>query len=109
MRGSTARQVTMLALVDPDQLIPADHPIGDVKPIVETALKELILAPKPTARRLVRAVVSRVRRRAERCEQEVGRRSIPPEHLLKAYLLMAFYSIRSERQFCERLRYAIAI
>src|SRR5215475_7492140 len=36
---------------------------------------------------------------------EVGRRSIPPEHLLKACLLMAFYSIRSERQFCERLRY----
>src|SRR5215472_135586 len=50
MRGSTDRQVTMLALVDPDQLIPADHP-------------------------------------------------------LKASLLMAFYSIRSERQFCERLQY----
>jgi transposase len=30
---------------------------------------------------------------------------IPPEHLLKAGLLMAFYSIRSERQFCERLQY----
>ena len=41
MRGSTARQVTMLALVDSDQLIPADHPIGDVKPIVEESLKEL--------------------------------------------------------------------
>jgi len=36
---------------------------------------------------------------------EVGRRSTPPEHLLKACLLMAFYSFRSERQFCERLRY----
>ncbi len=34
---------------------------------------------------------------------EEGRPSIPPEHLLKAGLLMAFYSIRSERQFCERL------
>lgn len=33
MRGSTARQVTVLALVDPDQLIPADHPIRDMKPI----------------------------------------------------------------------------
>ena len=41
MRGSTARQVTMLALVDPDQLIPADHPIRDVKPIVDAALNEL--------------------------------------------------------------------
>ena len=36
---------------------------------------------------------------------QVGRRSIPPRSLLKACLLMAFYSIRSERQFCERLRY----
>ena len=35
---------------------------------------------------------------------EMSRRSIPPEHLLKASLLMAFYSIRSERQFCERLQ-----
>ena len=86
MRGSTARQVTMLALVDPDQLIPADHPIRHVKPIVEAALKEL----EPVFAGMY---------------SEVGRRSIPPEHLLKACLLMAFYSIRSERQFCERLRY----
>ncbi len=86
MRGSTARQVTMLALVDPDQLIAADHPIRDVKPIVEQALKEL----EPVFSGMY---------------SEVGRRSIPPEHLLKACLLMAFYSIRSERQFCERLRY----
>ena len=36
-----------------------------------------------------------------------GRPSIPPEHLLKASLLMALYTIRSERQFCEQLRYNI--
>jgi transposase len=35
----------------------------------------------------------------------VGRPSIPPEHLLKGCLLIALYSIRSERQFCERLQY----
>src|SRR5215469_15223993 len=86
MRGSTARQVTMLGLVDPDQLIPADHPIRDVKPIVAAALKEL----EPVFAGMY---------------SEAGRRSIPPEHLLKACLLMAFYSIRSERQFCARLRY----
>jgi transposase len=34
-----------------------------------------------------------------------GRPSIPPEHLLKSSLLIALYSIRSERQFCDRLRY----
>jgi transposase len=86
MRGSTARQVTMLAVIDADQLIPADHPIRRVKPIVEAALREL--------ESIFATMYS-----------EVGRRSIPPEHLLKACLLMAFYSIRSERQFCERLQY----
>lgn len=34
-----------------------------------------------------------------------GRRSVPPEALLKATVLMAMYSIRSERAFCERLNY----
>jgi len=34
-----------------------------------------------------------------------GRPSIPPEHLLKGCLLIALFSIRSERQFCEQLEY----
>ena len=34
-----------------------------------------------------------------------GRRSVPPEALLKATVLMAMYSMRSERAFCERLNY----
>jgi transposase len=34
-----------------------------------------------------------------------GRPSIPPEHLLKASLLIALFSVRGERQFCERLGY----
>ena len=34
-----------------------------------------------------------------------GRPSIPPEHLLKGSLLIALFSVRSERQFCEQLRY----
>ena len=36
---------------------------------------------------------------------ENGRASVPPAHLLKACLLMALYSVRNERQFCERLEY----
>ena len=36
-----------------------------------------------------------------------GRPSIPPEHLLKSSLMMAFYTIRSERQFCEQPRYKL--
>ena len=35
-----------------------------------------------------------------------GRPSIPPEHLPKSSLLVVFYAVRSERQFCEQLRYS---
>ena len=35
----------------------------------------------------------------------IGQPSIPPERLLKSLLLMAFYSVRSDRLFCERLEY----
>src|SRR5216683_6866899 len=85
MRGSTTRQVTFLS-VTTDQLVAADHPIRRVKPFVEAALAEL----SPVF---------------DQMYAQEGRPSIPPEHLLKACLLMAFYSIRSERQFCERLHY----
>lgn len=85
MRGTILRQVTLLT-VTPDQLIPADHPIRRVKPLADMALAEL----SPVF---------------DEMYADAGRPSIPPEHLLKACLLMAFYSIRSERQFCERLRY----
>jgi transposase len=66
-------------------LFPADHPLRAIKAIVERAL--LSLAP------VFRSMYA-----------STGRPSIPPEHLLKANLLIALYSIRSERQFCERLR-----
>jgi transposase len=86
MRGDTTNQPPMLLAVTPDQLVPADHPIRRIKPIVERALAEL----SPTFRAMYAAT---------------GRPSIPPEHLLKGSLLIALYSIRSERQFCERLQY----
>jgi transposase len=86
MRGKTDTQVTMLTLITADQLVPEDHPIRQIKPIVDKALIEL----SPTFNRMY---------------AETGRPSIPPEHLLKACLLIALYSVRSERQFCERLHY----
>ena len=86
MRGCRVRQVTMLGLLSPEHLIPATHPIRRIKPIVEAALTEL----EPSL---------------EGMYARVGRPSIPPEHLLKGCVLMALYSIRSERQFCERLQY----
>ena len=86
MRGNKEVQATMLSLVTADQLVPGDHPIRQIKPIVDKALREL----SPTFSRMY---------------AETGRPSIPPEHLLKACLLIALYSVRSERQFCERLQY----
>jgi len=86
MRGSTDRQMTICTVVDPGDLIPDQHPIRRVRPFVESALTRL----EPTF---------------EEMYAKVGRPSIPPEQLLKASVLMALYSIRSERQFCERLQY----
>ena len=86
MRGDPTNQTVMLLGVTPDQLVPADHPIRRIKPIVERALA--VLAPSFAA-----------------MYAPTGRPSIPPEHLLKGSLLIALYSIRSERQFCERLQY----
>ena len=86
MRGLAARQATMLTAVTPDVLVPKGHPIRQIKPIVEAALARL----SPIF---------------DRMYAESGRPSIPPEHLLKGCLLIALFSVRSERQFCERLQY----
>jgi transposase len=86
MRGRNERQLEMLVGITPEDLVPASHPIRKIRELVDGILKEL--SPQFDAMYAHR-----------------GRPSIPPEHLLKATLLMAFYSIRSERQFCERLRY----
>ena len=86
MRGETTKQATMLMGVTTDELVPADHLIRHIRGIVESVLREL--SP-----------------RFEGMYAKQGRPSVPPEHLLKATLLMALYSIRSERRFCERLQY----
>ena len=86
MRGKKENQTIIFSLLTPDQLVPQDHPIRHIKPIVDKALREL----SPIF---------------DKMYSDTGRPSIPPEHLLKACLLIALYSIRSERQFCERLQY----
>ena len=80
-RGKAARQAIMLTAVTPDALAPRHHPIRKIKPMVDQALAQL----SPTFDRMYAAN---------------GRASIPPERLL-----MAPFSVRSERQFCERLEY----
>lgn len=86
MRGDSDHQAIVFSALTPDQLVPADHPIRAIKPIVGRALQAI----SPTLSEMY---------------SRRGRPSIPPEHLLKASLLIAFYSVRSERQFCERLQY----
>ena len=86
MRGDREQQANMLLAITPDQLVPEDHPVREIKAIVESALSGL--SP----------VFSQMYSR-------IGRPSIPPEQLLKSSLLIALYSVRSERQFCERLQY----
>ena len=86
MRGYDRPQSTMLTLVNPEQRVPANHPIRLIKELAEVALKEL----SPLFAQMY---------------SEVGRPSIPPERLLKASLLMALYTVRSERMFCEQLDY----
>jgi len=76
----------MLLGTTANDLVPADHPIREIRRIVDRALAAL----SPTFSRMYAAN---------------GRKSIPPEHLLKANVLIELYSVRSERQFCERLQY----
>jgi transposase len=76
----------MLFGVTTEEFIPENHPIRRVRKIIDEVL--VALSPRLTA-----------------MYAPDGRHSVPPEYLIKATLLMALYSIRSERQFCERLQY----
>ena len=78
----------MLAFIDPESRIPANHPLRTIKQFADASLAEL--SPKFDA--LYAA-------------DGTGRPSIPPERLLKASLLMSLFSVRSERAFCEALDY----
>jgi transposase len=86
MRGTPDPQLSMLTSLSTEDLIPADHPIRKIRVVVDAVLVEL----DPVF---------------EKMYSTSGRRSVPPEQLLKATVLMAMYSIRSERAFCERLNY----
>jgi len=86
MRGEERRQRSMLLVVNLEERIPREHPLRRIKQMAELALKEL----SPIF---------------DEIYSVLGRPSIPPERLLKASLLMALYTIRSERMFCEQLDY----
>jgi transposase len=86
VRGKPKQQLAMLTSLSTEDLIPADHPIRRIRKVVDEVLGELDGE--------FAAMYSRI-----------GRPSVPPEQMLKATILMALYSVRSERAFCERLNY----
>lgn len=86
MRGHESKQTSMLSIASPESRVRADHPLRKVKQLADEALTRL----SPTF---------------DAMYSGMGRPSIPPERLLKSSLLIAFYSVRSERLFCEELEY----
>ncbi len=86
MRGENTKQSSMLMLMSPETRVPTTHPLRSIKKVADEALWRL----SPTFDAMYAAK---------------GRPSIPPERLLKSMLLIALYTVRSERQFCEQLDY----
>jgi len=85
MRGEERRQRAMLMGIDGEKRVPKERPIRRIRQLAEAALERL----SPLFEEMYSAV---------------GRTSIPPELLLKASLLMALYTVRSERMRAARLR-----
>src|SRR6202451_320542 len=86
MRGDERTQDGMFSYVSLEQRVPADHPLRSVRKLTDSVLQSL----SPEFDALYAAS---------------GRPSIAPEYMLRALLLQAFYSIRSERQLVEQLAY----
>ena len=84
MRGMDERSGSLFSYVDLETRVPDDHPLRAIREIVNASLADMDGE--------FRALYS-----------PFGRASIAPEKLLRALLLQAFYSIRSERQLMERL------
>jgi transposase len=86
VRGGDNRTGELFSYVDLEARVRRDHPVRAIRTIVNEALSALGLE-------------------FARLYSPIGRPSIPPEKLLRAMLLQAFYSIRSERLLMERLEY----
>lgn len=86
MRGSDERSGSLFSYVDLEDRVPQSHPLRLIRRIANEALAALD-------------------ERFSAAYSQRGRPSIAPERLLRALLLQAFYSVRSERQLMERLNY----
>ena len=86
MRGKDEQQLDVFSYVSPEQRVPQDHPLRPLRVMTDEALREL----QPRFHKLY---------------ARTGRPSIAPEKLLRALLLQALYSVRSERLLMEQLDY----
>ncbi len=86
MRGPDHQQSAMFSYLSPEQRVPSDHPLRAVREMADTILTQLS--------QLFSKMYS-----------DIGRRSIPPEKLLRALLLQVLYTVRSERMLMEQLEY----
>lgn len=86
MRGKPQAQPDFLTVINLNASVPSNHPLRAIKVQVDAVLKKL----SPLFDKLY---------------AEDGAPSIPPEQLLKARVLTALYTVRSERLFCEQLGY----
>ena len=82
MRGTDVHQEGLFSYLSPESRIPQRHPLRPVREMVDIALSELS-------------------GQFESMYSDTGRRSIPPEKLLRALLLQILYSIRSERMLAQ--------
>jgi len=86
MRGDERSQDEMFSCVTLEQRVPADHPLREIRGLTDTVLRSLSAE-------------------FDQLYAASGRPSIAPEYVLRALLLQAFYSVRSERQLVEQLDY----
>jgi transposase len=86
MRGKDEQQLDVFSYVSPEQRVPQDHPLRPLRVMTDEALRDL----QPRLNKLY---------------AKTGRPSIAPEKLLRALLLQALYSVRSERMLMEQLDY----
>ena len=86
MRGSDATSGSLFSYVDLEERVPAKHPLRTIRAIVNDVLAALD-------------------REFEALYEGTGRQSVAPQRLLRASLLQAFYSVRSERQLMEQIDY----
>ena len=86
MRGDDAICGKLFSYIDLEKRVRADHPLRVIREVANTALKSLT-------------------GEFAKLYSPIGRESIPPERLMRALLLQAFYSLRSERQLVERIDY----